>query len=104
MKGALDQAFVRRLRFIVPFAFPGPLERRALWQKVFPEALPIEGLDFDRLSRLNLTGAAIHSIALNAAFLAARDHAPVTMPLILRAARTEFRKTDRPVSEAEFRV
>jgi hypothetical protein len=104
MKGALDQAFVRRLRFIVPFAFPGPSERRSLWKKVFPEALPTEELDFDRLSRLNLTGASIHSIALNAAFLAARDRTPVTMPLILRAARTEFRKTDRPVSEAEFRV
>lgn len=104
MKGALDQAFVRRLRFIVPFAFPGPSERRALWQKVFPEAVPTEGLDLDRLKRLNLTGASIHSIALNAAFLAARDRAPVTMPLILRAARTEFRKTDRPVSELEFRV
>ncbi len=104
MKGALDQAFLRRLRFIVPFSFPSPVERRALWQKVFPEALPIEDLDFDRLSRLNLTGASIHSIALNAAFLAARDSTPVSMRLILRAARTEFRKMDRPVSEAEFRT
>lgn len=104
MKGALDQAFVRRLRFIVPFSFPGPVERRLLWQKVFPEAVPAETLDYERLSRLNLTGAGIHSVALNAAFLAARDKGRVTMPLILLAARTEFRKMERPASEAEFRA
>lgn len=104
MKGALDQAFLRRLRFIVPFNFPSPTERRLLWQKAFPGALPTEALDYDRLSRLNLTGAGIHSVALNAAFLAARDGTPVTMPLLLQAARTEFRKMDRPVSETEFRV
>ena len=104
MKGALDQAFLRRLRFIVPFNFPGPAERRVLWQKVFPEAMPVSTIDYDRLSRLNLTGAGIHSVALNAAFLAARAGGPVTMPLILMAARTEFRKMERPMSETEFRA
>jgi len=104
MKGALDQAFVRRLRFIVPFSFPGPAERKVLWQKVFPGETPAEALDYDRLSRLNLTGAGIHSVALNAAFLAAHTNAPVTMTLILKAARTEFRKMDRPASEAEFKA
>ena len=36
MKSALDTAFTRRLRFIVTFPFPGPGERRLMWQKVFP--------------------------------------------------------------------
>ena len=31
MKNALDQAFLRRLRFIVSFPFPGPVERRKIW-------------------------------------------------------------------------
>src|SRR5262249_6541551 len=104
MKGALDPAFLRRLRFIVPFSFPGPAERRVLWQKAFPAALPTEGLDYDRLARLNLAGAGIHNVALNAAFLAAHCGSQVTMPLILQAARTEFRKMDRPVSESELRL
>lgn len=104
MRSALDQAFVRRLRFIIPFSFPGPAERRELWQRAFPAAVPREDLDFDRLSRLNLNGAGIHSVAVNAAFLAARDQARVSMPLILLAARTEFRKMERPMSETEFRA
>ncbi len=103
MKKALDQAFTRRLRFTVNFPFPGPEERKLIWQKVFPPEMPTADLDFDRLTRLNLTGGSIHNIALNAAFLAAHAGTPVTMPFILSAARTEFRKLERPVNEADFR-
>ncbi|MGH8272515.1 MAG: ATP-binding protein, partial [Gammaproteobacteria bacterium] len=103
MKSALDTAFLRRLRFVVNFPFPGPTERMAIWCKVFPEKTKRAELDYQRLARLNLTGGAIRNIALNAAFLAAHAGTPVTMPLILEAARTEFRKLEKPVNEADFR-
>jgi SpoVK/Ycf46/Vps4 family AAA+-type ATPase len=103
MKSALDQAFMRRLRFIVNFPFPDADDRKRIWRKVFPPETPTEGLDYDRLARLNLTGGSIHNIALNAAFLAAQGNTPVTMVLLLAAARTEMRKLARPVSEADFR-
>jgi hypothetical protein len=103
MKSALDQAFMRRLRFVVDFPFPGAGERKAIWTRIFPPQMPKEGLDYDRLARLNLTGGSIHNIALNAAFLAAQAEAPVTMPLVLDAARTELRKLERPINEADFR-
>ena len=104
MKGALDTAFVRRLRFIVNFAFPGQSERTAIWRKVFPPRTPTLGLDYERLARLNITGGAIHNIALNAAFLAARGSTPVTMPLVLEAARGDFRKDGKAINEADFRM
>ena len=104
MKSALDPAFMRRLRFIVNFQFPGVKERTLIWQKALPPQTPKEALDYDRLARLNVTGGNIHSIALNAAFLAARADTPVTMPLMLEAARSELRKLDKPVNEAEFRL
>jgi ATP-dependent 26S proteasome regulatory subunit len=75
-----------------------------MWQKVFPPQTPIEELDFNRLAQFNLTGASIHNIALNAAFLAAREEKKVTMELILKAARTEYKKLERPINEADFRV
>ena len=103
MKSALDPAFLRRLRFVVNFSFPGTAERKAIWQKVFPARTPTLGLDLDRLARLNLTGGHIHNVALNAAFLAAKSGTPVTMPLVLEGARAEFRKLDRPINEADFR-
>jgi SpoVK/Ycf46/Vps4 family AAA+-type ATPase len=103
MKSALDPAFLRRLLFIVNFPFPGVAERKAIWQKVFPPRTPTLGLDFDRLARLNLTGGHIHNIALNAAFLAAQAGAPVSMLMVLEAARAELRKLDRPINESDFR-
>ena len=104
MKSALDPAFMRRLRFIVNFPFPGPAERIQMWQKAFPPAMPKDELDWARLARLNLTGGNIHTVALNAAFAAAHsEDKQVTMELVLAAARTEFRKLDRVVNEADFK-
>ena len=103
MKTALDSAFMRRLRFVVNFSLPELAERKAIWQRMFPAEVPTDGLDFDRLARLNLTGGNIHSIALNAAFLAAQAGTAVTMALILSAARAEFRKLERPIHEVDFR-
>ena len=104
MKSSLDHAFVRRLRFIVNFSFPSPKERIIIWQRAFPPETPVEKLDCDRLARLNLTGGNIHNVALNAAFLAAQSKTSITMPVVLAAARTEFRKLSRPINEADFRL
>ena len=103
LKSALDPAFMRRIRFIVNFPFPSPVERKVIWQKVFPRETPREALDYERLARLNLTGGNIHNIALNAAFSAAQNDTSVNMPIVFAAARTEFRKLDRPINEADFR-
>lgn len=103
MKTALDQAFMRRLRFVINFPFPNPEHRRAIWQKSLPPELPVHTLDFDYLAQLNLTGGNISNVVLNAAFMAANAGTPVTMPLVLDAARMEFRKLDRPINEAVFR-
>jgi SpoVK/Ycf46/Vps4 family AAA+-type ATPase len=102
MKAALDTAFMRRLRFIVNFPFPAATERKRMWLKVFPHSAPADGLDYDRLARLSATGGMIHNIALNAAFAAAHAGSHVTMPVVLAAARTEFRKLDQPIAEADF--
>jgi ATPase family associated with various cellular activities (AAA) len=103
MKASLDSAFLRRLRFIVNFPFPGPAERMAIWENVFPANTPKANLEHTRLAKLNLTGGSIHNIALNAAFLAAQAGTPVSMPLILDAARNEFRKLEKPINEVDFR-
>lgn len=102
MKSALDEAFVRRLRFIVNFPFPGLKERKMILEKAFPSEMPKADLDYDRLARLNLSGGSIHNIAINAAFMAAQKCVPVSMPLFLSAARAEFRKMERPIKEKDF--
>ena len=103
MLNALDTAFMRRLRFVIKFPFPALTERKRMWQKAFPTDTPTQDLDYDRLARFTLTGGSIHNVALNSAFMAARIAAPITMPLILTAARAELRKLDRPILEADFK-
>jgi ATPase family associated with various cellular activities (AAA) len=103
MKTALDSAFSRRLRFVVNLPFPGIKERKQIWEKALPAETPKEDLDYERLARLNLSGGNIHSIALNAAFMAAQAGQNVTMPLLVTAARAEMKKLEKGFSEAEMR-
>jgi hypothetical protein len=102
MKSALDTAFMRRLRFVVQFPYPTSLERRLIWQRSFPQAVPLAALDYERLARFNLSGGNIQSIALNAAFLAAQNGGVVSMAHVLSATRTEYLKLERGVNEREF--
>ena len=96
-------ALLRRLRFVVNFPGPGRAERKAIWHKAWPIEVPCEGLDFDRLARVEVSGGDIRSVAMNAAFLAAERGTPVTMPLLMAALRTELRKLGKPVDEAGLR-
>ena len=70
MRDALDEAFLRRLRFIVEFPFPDREERARIWERIFPVQTPTEHLEVAKLARLSVTGGNIRNIALNAAFLA----------------------------------
>lgn len=101
-KNAIDEAFLRRLRFVIEFPFPDPAQRAAIWQTVFPEEMPRAELSLERLAQLNVTGGNIRNIALHAAFVAADESSAVGMPHLLRAARTEYMKLGRPLSEAEL--
>jgi ATP-dependent 26S proteasome regulatory subunit len=103
LKDALDAAFLRRIRFIVQFPFPGQAEREAIWRGIYPAATPTQGLDVGVLARLNVAGGDIRNIALKAAFLAAEAGEPVGMPHLLRAARHEYMKLERTLTEAEIR-
>jgi SpoVK/Ycf46/Vps4 family AAA+-type ATPase len=100
---ALDPAFLRRLRFVVRFPFPGAAERAAIWRCALPPRMPVGELDFDRLALLNLAGGNIHNIVLNAAFLAATEATPLAMRHLLVAARAEFSKLGRPLDETVLR-
>ena len=101
MRHALDQAFLRRIRFIISFPFPDPALRRRIWERIFPTQTPTLGLDAEKLARLNLPGGNIRNIAVNAAFLAAGAGGPVRMQHLLVAARRECGKLERQLSDAE---
>jgi len=90
----MDDAFTRRIRFIVEFPFPDEENRHHIWQKQFPKEAPLEeNIDYEFLSKqFRVAGGSIKNIALNAAFLAARNGNVIDMEHILKSTRTEFEK------------
>jgi AAA+ superfamily predicted ATPase len=102
MKNSIDSAFLRRIRFTVNFPFPDEKSREQIWRRVFPPSAPLDGINFYHLARLNISGGNIRNIALNAAFLAAEEGAPIGMKHMKRAAQIEYTKLERPLTEAEL--
>ena len=100
-RSALDPAFLRRLRFVIDFPFPGEAERLAIWKAAFPPAAPLNSVDWPRLAKLNVPGGVIRNIALLGAFLAADAREAVGMAHLLQAARAEYAKLERPLTQAE---
>jgi hypothetical protein len=108
MKATIDQAFLRRLRFIVDFPFPDEKHRALIWSHAFASGVPVADLDVARLARLNVSGASIRNIALHAAYLAADETtqnpaAAVRMSHLLVAARREYEKLQQPLTSSETR-
>jgi SpoVK/Ycf46/Vps4 family AAA+-type ATPase len=101
MKQALDTAFLRRLRFVVQFPFPESGQRADIWRKAFPARTPVQDLDIDKLARLNIAGGNIRNIALTGAFLAAEEGSPVRMKHLYRAAKSEYAKLEKPLTEVD---
>lgn len=99
-----DEAFKRRLKFIVEFPFPNQEYRYKLWQSVFPPRTPLSGdLDFDYLARrFELSGSSIKNIAVNAAFMAAAGSRQIGMKEILQALRHELAKSGKSLSPEEL--
>ncbi|MCZ7572469.1 MAG: ATP-binding protein [Ardenticatenaceae bacterium] len=100
----MDEAFTRRLQFIVEFPFPDESQRYRIWQLHFPPETPRdEDIDFDFLAKqFRLSGGNIKNIVLSAAFLAAAENAPLGMEHLLQATRREYQKMGKLWSEAEF--
>ena len=103
MKKALDSAFMRRIRFVVDFPFPGEGERAEIWRRVLPERAPTKGIDPELLAQLTVAGGSIRNIALSAAFLAAEEGDALQMRHMLAAARTEYLKLERSLTPSEVR-
>lgn len=90
----MDEAFTRRIRFIVEFPFPSVAHRLRIWQAHFPAAAPLSPeIDYAYLAReIQVAGGNIKNIVLNAAFLAAADDGVIAMEHLLHGARREFEK------------
>jgi ATPase family associated with various cellular activities (AAA) len=100
----LDEAFLRRLAFIVPFPFPDEASRRRIWHGIWPKSMPLDpSVNNDGLGdRFLLSGGNIRNVAVGAAYLAAEESNVVNMTHVLRAVRSEFSKMGKSMTAAEL--
>jgi len=99
LRSAMDAAFSRRLRFIIQFPFPSAQEREKIWKCMMPDNAPRQNIDYQKLSRLILSGGAIRNIILQAAFMAAEFEQSINMQCICEAVRQEYIKSEKTLDE-----
>lgn len=101
----IDQAFSRRMHYVVDFPLPAEEQRIQLWTKMFPQQLPVgKDLDLPFLARqFTITGGDIRNVTLDAAFLAAQNGRVVTMKLVVQALARQMTKQGRVATPADFK-
>lgn len=104
-KKDLDEAFLRRLRFVLEFPLPGPAERLRIWEGVIPPGVDTSALDLPFLAqRFALAGGHIRGIVFQACLQSASEGAPhaLDMPAVIRAVQREYDKLERAHSLDQF--
>ena len=102
-KKNIDEAFMRRIRYLVEFTLPGEAIRREIWESSFAPEVPLEDVNFDYLARqFELAGGNIKNIVLNAVFKAASEGQSVGMLHILESIRTENMKMGKKMIRQDF--
>ena len=113
-KSNIDEAFIRRIRYVVEFPRPDAAQRLTLWKRLIKELVGGDILtrndhnhrplaqDIEPLaSMIELTGAQIKYAVLAAMFAARRDCAQLGMKHLLRGIDRELMKEGRVLTERE---
>jgi SpoVK/Ycf46/Vps4 family AAA+-type ATPase len=100
----IDEAFLRRLDFVIDFPFPEPEDRERIWRLVLPDEAPIDD-DVDvafLAAQFKLSGGGIRNASLAAAFLAAEDGRRIGMRHLVMGVALEYGKLGRLTLESDF--
>jgi ATPase family protein associated with various cellular activities (AAA)/winged helix domain-containing protein len=103
LRDNIDSAFTRRFQVSLHFPRPSQDLRQRLWRMAVPECAPVEGIDFETLARLDLTGGGIVGAARTAALLAAdAGSAAIRMEHMVRGLARQFKREARLLTPAEL--
>lgn len=101
----IDDAFSRRMHYIIDFPLPDETHRERLWCGMFPAEVPLgEDVDFRFLARhFPIAGGDIKNVALDAAFLAVQDGRIITMKQLINAMARQMLKQGKIPSPTDFK-
>lgn len=91
-----DNAFLRRLQYIIRFPMPDACLREQLWRRAITENRRQGEIPFEQLAQAELSPARIYAAARNAAVMAiAADQEQMNAAQIIAALRLELDKTGK---------
>lgn len=103
LKDNMDDAYKRRIRFMVHFQAPDVGIRKKLWKKLIPDRAPVDNLQLDFFAeRFELTGSEIKDIIWNGAFLAAAEGTEIKNRHIAEAVKQNYEKYGRTLTKEEL--
>jgi vesicle-fusing ATPase len=111
----LDEAFLRRLRYVLEFPTPGVVERERIWRAGIPPHVDAEALDFHFLAKqFAFTGGHIRSVIFNACLQAANSPPEAPLPAgkvgrlrmrdVLVQVKRELDKLNRAAGDEQFGI
>lgn len=100
----IDDAFKRRIKFMVNFTFPDGRTRLRLWKTIIPEEVPREEeLDFEYLAEnFEMSGSSIKETLTNAAYLAAAEGSSLANRHLVEAVKVNFAKYGKILTDEDF--
>jgi cell division septation protein DedD len=106
LRGNLDEAFFRRLQFVVDLPFPEFEDRLRIWQSLFPKQVPAApDIDLALLARrFRFAGGNIRNVLVSATYQAAANGHVLTMEHLFHGARREMQKMGRMIDERDMRL
>lgn len=104
LKENMDDAFKRRIQFMVHFRLPSPEIRRQLWHSLLPGQAPRKSdLALDLFAeRFELSGSQIKEILLSAAYLAAGQKEALGNAQIKEALCLNYEKYGKRLTDEDF--
>ena len=100
----MDEAFTRRMHFVIEFPVPDETDRLKIWNRVFPESAPKQAsLDLGFMAKqFKMAGGNIKNVAVTSAFLAAQANESIDMKHVILATKREYQKMGKLMVEGEF--
>lgn len=99
----LDDAFRRRIKFMVPFVLPSEPVRLKLWQQILPKEEFLDEVDIEFFAEnFELSGSQIKEIVLNASFIAISEGVKLSNKQIKEAVTLNYQKYGKRISNDDF--
>lgn len=102
----IDEAFKRRMKYIIEFPFPNKDSRILIWKNVFPSSDNLsKDIDFEFLANnFELSGSNIKNVAVQSAFYAISENKKISMRHLLKAIKEEFAKSGKILTKNDLGI